>query len=121
MPAKAPLAVKEIIEDARLRGEWNVYNLMPYSTDTLRKSMEFLDDNDLYPALQKAIKNEIRKREENSMDKRLTANLVWFPTYWWAVMSLFGKGDMDKDAPQTKAILAKIDPNWRNNCGGRDI
>ena len=76
IPANAPLAVKEIIEDARLRGEWNVYNLMPYSTDTLRKIMEFLDDNDLYPALQKAIKNEIRKREEHSTDKKLTANLV---------------------------------------------
>lgn len=112
-----PTALKEIILETRRNGEWHVFELQPYCIETLERCLMYLEDKGMYVTLQREIKRELkmRKAQQNYIPP---AGNGWFPQYWMAVLSLFGKGDMDRNNPATKAILANIDPAWVNNCKG---
>ena len=120
LPDNAPVVIREIIDDARDRNLSHNYNLMPYGTDTLKKGLKYIEDNNIYQKLQQEMRTEIRLRELYGQKIIHTSSFTWFTPYWLAVQSLFGKGTMDRNAPQTKALLAKIDPDWKFNCGGQN-
>lgn len=118
LPIDMPTPLKNMILEARRNGIWQSYNLQPYSTKTLAKSLQYLEKIDRYLTLQGDLKKELKARQ--NMAKPVSHEIsAWFPELWWAVISLFGKGEMDRNATRTKDVLSKIDPAWRNNCGAR--
>ena len=118
LPDDMPRGLKDLIIEARETGIWKYYNLQPYSTKTLEKGLKYLEDNNQYVTLQRELRHEINARKDN-VKPIPTQTTLWFPEMWWAVMSLFGKGEMNRNEKRTKDILSRIDPAWRNNCGAR--
>ena len=103
-----PDVLVEIVTNARNNGVWNGYELVSYSADELMRCLDYLEANDIYKSLQKEMKIELNTKlsgEKVGVDARINS---WFPIYWYAVLSLFNKGPMDKNDAHTKSILAKI-------------
>ena len=118
LPIDMPTPLKNIILEARRNGIWQSYNLQPYSTKTLAKCLQYLEKIDRYLTLQGDLKKELKARQ--NMAKPVSHEInAWFPELWWAVISLFGKGEMDRNATRTKDVLSRIDPAWSKNCGAR--
>lgn len=114
-----PQELIDIVTGARYRGAWNEYDLVSYSVDELLKCLDYLADKDIYKSLQKEMKIEVNAKLSSGKINADARTSSWFPLYWWAVLSLFNKGPMDKNEEKTKTVLNKINKNWLNNCTGR--
>lgn len=118
LPSDMPQAIKSMILEARQTGVWRSCNMQLYGTKTLENGLKYLEKIGRYPTLQKELRHEISARNDTVKPMCPQTN-TWFPEMWWAVISLFGKGEMDRNATRTKDVLSRIDPTWSKNCGAR--
>lgn len=103
--------VKEIYE---LHQIGNQYFLSGYKEIDLLETLNLLKKSDQKKMLRNAIKKELAVRKKAQVKKSSSNRdtLVWFTPLWWAVMSLFDKGGVDKNSPYTKLMLNRIKPEW---------
>lgn len=94
------------------------YDLINFSTELLKKTMSFLYNDNSHIALQREIEKELGLR--SATNKKCDDKRGWFVPLWWAVVSLFGKGEMDMNSRKTQELLDSIKPEWVNNCRGRN-
>ena len=111
----APEEIKPVLKSGRidLNGR---YELINFSTDLLKKTQKYLIETGKYVSLKREIDKEISLRK--SSDSKCDEKRKWFTPLWWAVMSLYGKGEMDMNAPETQDLLFEIKHEWIYNCGG---
>jgi hypothetical protein len=93
--------------------------LVDYDTKILEDTLAYITNKKTHAILRRQIETELKQREEAAIPN-VSNNIhaIWFEPMWWAVMSLFGKGEMKRSDPNTKSWLKKVKSEWRHNCGG---
>jgi len=114
-----PSNVRELIEEYSC--DWNgTTMLVDYDTNLLIETLEYINKKGTHALLRRQIETELKQREmvvvPGQIDKKTA---LWLEPIWWAVMSLFDKGEMKRSDPSTKALLNRVKPEWKYNCGGR--
>ena len=101
-------------------GEYDgIMLLVDYDTKLLEDTLAYITEKGTHLILRQQIETELNQRELAKIPIKPDRNTTrWFEPMWWAVMSLFGKGEMKKKDPATRAILKKVKSEWKYNCGG---
>lgn len=119
LPADCPQVVKDMIETEAGKQ----YELMPFSTESLKVAYDYLADVNMYISLQRQLEAEIHARKLAKVSPKNTykksGTELWFKPLWQAVQTLFGKGDKNLSDPDVKLNLSRIKPEWAYNCNGR--
>lgn len=121
LPADCPKVVKDMIEsEVGMR-----YNLIIFSTESLKLAYDYLSAAKMYSVLRKQLEMEIRARELARSKPKNTYKEsgleLWFKPLWLAVQALYDKGDKSLSDPDVKLNLSRIKSEWAYNCNGRQI
>lgn len=120
LPQDCPQVVKDILETGY---GGNRFNLIIFSRESLKIAYDYLQDVNMYVALQKELGKEIHARELAKSNPKNTYKKsgleLWFKPLWLAVQALYDKGDKSLSDPDVKLSLSRIKPEWAYNCNGR--
>lgn len=119
LPADCPHVVKDMIETEAGKQ----YELMLFSTESLKLAYDYLKNVNMYISLQRQLEVEIHARELAKVIPKNTYKEsgleLWFKPLWLAIQTLYGKGDKSLSDPDVKLNLSRIKSEWAYNCNGR--
>jgi glutathionylspermidine synthase len=102
LPDDAPESLKKI--KARMVNSNDAYQfLVDYSTPELEEIHAFLVKCGKWNLIKRDVERELKMRQPCKQQ-----SAEWLEPLWYAVMSLFGKGYMDRHDKETLKILERV-------------